>query len=688
MTPFQTTRRGLLVVSAVLVLFGYVVLLTQVLDKNSAQHWGVLSIPQFGERVREYGALTNIVALDTASDPFFGACRKLDLALPINARIYMDDMLGPTNAHRCMLYGYMVYFLFPREVATSLDQPPLIGRDGFSGRAAESRDDLVTARFDVEVAASGNAIKGRPLRNDLAIQPPISPSWFPSRRDAFIAFLLPLLTALTGLELFRLLFPTLHTDLPLLERLGCGFGLGMMAVAAATLGVKLCGFHGRGVVLVATAAGALAAVRHNRTALLAGITAGLPKTVQSLAPMLGAVMFLLVFAAAGVLGLVESDAVAAWMLKAKLQYLYTGKELVAWFSEPRLMHAHLDYPPLMPSLHAATFDSIGRVDEYVTKFWPAWMLLLLIGTVVSTSGKRSGRLPGPSFFLLALMLLPATRLFTESEGGTMPMIFFTSLGFLECALAQLEQEPARLGLGLTLLCGAALVKFEGFVILAAVALWLVLLPATRSVLTHPARSWRAAVFALAAALPFFWLRAHITTLVFESHWAQYALQQPGTTLASMPAFLLMMTTRWFVNPDLATWSADSGHLQWVGKWEGFTSLYHHPTMALAWLTLFMTVAAWLVFRERRMTLVWLVAVILTVLLGFSFVFSSFVSTTSLSRMLEFYTQDIASARYLFPLLVAWSTTVLTLLFRDSVEELPDGPSVEEGEPRVDPSVLT
>jgi hypothetical protein len=68
-----------------------------------------------------------------------------------------------------------------------------------------------------------------------------------------MAFLLPLLTALSGVWLLRLVSgPGLSGRMPLAEQLACGLGLGMMAVAALTLGVKLCGFHGRGWVLVLT----------------------------------------------------------------------------------------------------------------------------------------------------------------------------------------------------------------------------------------------------------------------------------------------------------------------------------------------------------------------------------------------------------------------------------------------------
>ena len=79
---------------------------------------------------------------------------------------------------------------------------------------------------------------------ELSIRNPVNPDWFDSYFDLVIAFLLPLLTALAGMWLFRFLFPALSGQMPLLEQLACGLGLGMMAVAAFTLGIKLCGFHG------------------------------------------------------------------------------------------------------------------------------------------------------------------------------------------------------------------------------------------------------------------------------------------------------------------------------------------------------------------------------------------------------------------------------------------------------------
>ena len=92
-----------------------------------------------------------------------------------------------------------------------------------------------------------------------------------------MAFLLPLLTALAGMWLFRFLFPALSERMPLLEQLACGLGLGMMAVAALTLGVKLCGFSGRGLILAVTAVGGIAEIWRDRKAFWTGISWRLPE---------------------------------------------------------------------------------------------------------------------------------------------------------------------------------------------------------------------------------------------------------------------------------------------------------------------------------------------------------------------------------------------------------------------------
>jgi hypothetical protein len=244
----------------------------------------------------------------------------------------------------------------------------------------------------------------------------------------------------------------------------------------------LCGFHERGLILIVTAVGAIAEIWRDRKVLLTKITDSYWKLVRSpitaIFVIIGLLVFLILFRIVGLEGLVDGDAMR-WMLKAKIIHLYTGSEIVQWFSNPRLAYAHLDYPTLVPSLHSATYDSLGHVDDFVTKFWPTWMLFFLLAALASLNRAGNNWRHVASFALLGLLLLPATQEYVQCEGSTLPMIFFTVLGFVQCAFWLVGKDRARLGLGLTLLFGAAMSKFEGFIFLALVGSWLLLLPSAR-----------------------------------------------------------------------------------------------------------------------------------------------------------------------------------------------------------------
>jgi hypothetical protein len=124
----------------------------------------------------------------------------------------------------------------------------------------------------------------------------------------------------------------------------------------------------------------------------------------------------------------------------------------------------------------------------------------------------------------------------------------------------------------------------------------------------------------------------------------------------------MMTARWFVSPTLADWEAQGSHLHWIGRWDGVSSLYNHPTLGMAWVALGLTVLAGWFYPARRRLVFWLSAMIGMILIGFSSVFSAFVCTMDRSRALEYYTAEIASGRYLFPILVAWAAVAGILVF--------------------------
>ena len=623
------------------------------------------SLAQTLTRGKQLAVISDISSRDGEISEANGGCRHDELLLPEDARIFMTDMTGPANNGKVAYYFWTTYYFFPREVGTSLNHKTLQTRDGFVGTTSESDQEILSNGYDVRADTVSNILYLNSVRA-IAVRNPVNPVWFDSRSDLVIAFLLPLLTALAGMWLLRLLFPTLGGRMPLPEQLACGLALGMMAVAAVTLGVKLCGFHGRGLVLVVTALGTIAEIWRDRRVFLARTIDGFQKLVcnpvTAVFMVIGLLVFLVLFRIAGLEGLVDDDAMR-WMLKAKIIHLYTGNELVQWFSNPALAHAHLDYPTLVPSLHSATYDSIGPVDEFVTKFWPTWMLLFLLAALASLARAGKGWFHAPSFGLLGLLLLPATQKYVQWEGSTLPMVFFTVMGFVQCAIWLIEKDRARLGLGLTLLFGGAMAHFSGFIFLALVAGWIFLLPWARPSLKPLPRLWPVLAFCFLAALPYICLRVRIPVLEYESDWAGYALHDPGSTLSNLPAIFLILIARLFLSPDLANWSGGDGGFHWTGKWDGLSSLYNQQMLGLPWICLFMTVALWFAIPTRRQVIVWTLATLISVLIAFSGVFTSFVSVTNMTQVIA-YTADDVSGRYLLPVLLAWFATMMTMLFAE------------------------
>jgi signal transduction histidine kinase len=362
-------------------------------------------------------------------------------------------------------------------------------------------------------------------------------------------------------------------------------------------------------------------------------------------------------------GLVDPDAVMAWSLKAKIIHLYTGNELVQWFSNPRLAHAHLDYPTLVPSLHSATYDSLGHVDEFVTKFWTTWMLFFLIAALASLNRVGNNWQHVSSFVLLGLLLLPFTQAYVQTEGSTLPMVFFTVMGFVQCGIWLVGKDRARLGLGLTFLFGGAMTHFEGFVFLALVAGWILLLPSARPSLKLSLKFWRILAFWGLAALPFICLRLQIPSLHYQSAWASYAVRNPGTTLSNWPGIFMILLARLFVNPDLASWNGEGGRFHWIGKWDGLSSLYNHTTLGLAWLCLLLTVALWFAVPARRQVFIWALAMFVSATVALSGIFTSLITVGGLNEAINL-TKDLTGGRYLLPMLLAWFATMITMFFAD------------------------
>jgi hypothetical protein len=213
------------------------------------------------------------------------------------------------------------------------------------------------------------------------------------------------------------------------------------------------------------------------------------------------------------------------------------------------------------------------------------------------------------------------------------------------------------------LFGAAMTKFEGFILLALVGSWMLLIPSAHPSFRWSARSWWVPGFCLLTALPFVVLRMRVPTLHPESGWVGYALHHPVVTLLNVPVIFAVMLTRLFLNPQFAHWRAEAGDLHWDGHWEGFSSLFNQPALGLPWLCFGLSVMLWFARPESRVVVVWISTMLIAALLAFSLVFSSFVNITSLEAVLG-YTADDTAGRYLLPVLVAWFVTLMTAFFNE------------------------
>ena len=598
--------------------------------------------------------------------------RRTDLMLPKDSKVFIAGMTGPTNFWKRIYLYRLTYQLFPREVAVSLDQPAVQTQDGFHGRGDVSDEEIFANGFDLIVKITPQfSVHPRP---GLPIRTVSNPDWFDSRTDFTIAFLLPLLTAISGMLLLRLLFAQTAAKMGVLEQMACAFGLGMMAVAALTLSMKLWGFHGYRVVYCAVTLGSVVELLRNQKSYWAAVAGWSSRVIRNpvtiVAVVIGVITFVLMFRLAGLAPMVEYDAQMSWGLKAKIMHLYAGRELIEWFSNPRLAHAHLDYPPLMSALHTATYDSLGHVDDFVSKFWPVWMLLFLIAALASLVNRARGWFQAPKLVLLGIMLIPATLQYALWEGATMPATFFTALGCMQCALATVKKEPARLCLGLTLLFGGAMTKFEGGVFLILAFASLLLLPAARTMLRMSIASWSAAFFCFAVVLPYVCLRARIPSLNFESNWAGNILLQPGATLANWPAIFLMMFSRLFASPELADWIDNDGHFQWCGHWGGISTVFDPQTMGLVWLCVAMTFVLWLAASERRAVILWISVMVIGTVAFYSVISAGFVNAHSAEHLVDhdqltprYYIPMLESTqRYFFPTLATWFFTILAVSF--------------------------
>ena len=627
--------------------------------------------PYNGPRLKSFFQLQKVAnVLRQESDPVRrennvdGEIRWLDTMVPTNGRIFVLDMLGPENFDKMAAYYYVTYYFYPREVAISLGQPPAFQLGEATGRKPVSLEEINQAGYDFAVQVKSNGtLSVLPLGSSAPLPPETRSKPIPEG-DWLLAFLLPLAAAITGSRMVRWLFRDLKGILTTGELLASGLAVGVFFLTQLTLGLRLAGVRWErilaGMIFVWAVGEWMLLVRRRR----------IPRPqfkVQYLWWLLLVPAGLILwcqFRLAGLLGIQEFDAVAFWAFKAKILHDWAGKGLWTWFKNPALGYAHLDYPLLVPLLHALTYGALGHVNDFVIKFWNQWMLLLLAWAVLG-----AGRFPAKSPWLAAavamvIVLLPMTREYALMEGGTLPMFFYTVLASMQLAIGMVEQQSGRLRLGLLLLLALVMVKFEGMVFLGFWGILLLLGRDSRAALWPPWRVGWAGVLGLAAWLPYMVFRLNGPVSHPQSGWLGLLIKNAGAVFHILPMTWIAMLSRRLLNNDFADWtSPDNQHAVWQGHWMGWQSLVDQATQGAGWVCLLLLAVAW--YRGGRLR--WMMVSLFLMFLVYATVLSLVWSTVHSSPLN--YTLaldgsgDNLGGRYHYPALMAWFVAGIVLLLR-------------------------
>jgi hypothetical protein len=170
------------VIAASLVAFASFVITWQIRHYNDVRDF-YPSVSLSLLRGQQLAAISDISQRDSQSTTASGHDRNLDLVLPKDARVFMTDMTGPNKFAMHGQYFWMTYYLFPREVGTSLDHITHYTKDGFLGKTSESDQEILAHGFDVRMDITSDGGNTRPLGN-LSLREPVNPDWFDERAVA------------------------------------------------------------------------------------------------------------------------------------------------------------------------------------------------------------------------------------------------------------------------------------------------------------------------------------------------------------------------------------------------------------------------------------------------------------------------------------------------------------------------
>ncbi|HEU6449420.1 MAG TPA: hypothetical protein VFV23_13390 [Verrucomicrobiae bacterium] len=470
----------------------------------------------------------------------------------------------------------------------------------------------------------------------------------------FLAFLLPVAVAFAGTRIVRLILgKKFEENFGIGLRFTLGLAVGMVVFSQSVLLAAIAGIDLSGALAWAAMIWGIVEV-----ILLAPKAVAGAKQIQFHSAHLWLLLLLPVIYAAWVFGklstlegTLEFDANAFWVFKAKILYLEHGKNLFTTIHQSNLGYTHMDYPMLVPGIYTLGYGLAGGVDEFINKVWPFWMMVALSIAVISLSRIWKRPRPLPLLIVNLLCFLPATLQFVRNEGGTIPMVYGTSLAAMLFVVAIANADQFAIAAGILSLIMCATTKFEG-VIYAALWGGITMILCWRRGWLKSSLIWKPIAVAAICLVPYLCFRLEKPILHPESNWAHEGIRSPATVAHRFPQTLLLDVGCRFFDKEFFKWQTpDKEHLQFVGHWNGFKSLANPELSALPWLLLvFIGFSLWKKSRER-FALVVLLAVIFGELAFLSFVISCLARMQAdVAQVIDFGTNVVG--RYYYPFFVA------------------------------------
>ncbi|HEY1788440.1 MAG TPA: hypothetical protein VGJ73_09810 [Verrucomicrobiae bacterium] len=366
-------------------------------------------------------------------------------------------------------------------------------------------------------------------------------------------------------------------------------------------------------------------------------------------------------------GTLEYDANAFWVFKAKILYLEQGNNLIQVLRDVNLGYAHMDYPMLVPSLYTLDYGVVGCVDEFVNKVWPFWMMVALCAGIISAARLWKYPRPLPIAVVTLIAFMPASIEFIRNEGGTIPMVFYTSMAALLIASAlYAENDLAPAGLVLVL-AGCFSTKFEGVIFAAFTSCALLPFALQRGWLKNRTL-WKCAAAAAVCIVPYLLYRLARPVPNAESAWFHTGMMTPGAVLHRFPQVWFLEVFARFFSPTFFHWQADGSHLQWAGHWAGWGSLINDQLAVLPWLLVALLILT-VIYKSRGRLVVAILSVVVLAIFTFLAFVVSCLHKDDLQPAIDFACSVVG--RYYYPFFTAWFLGTAAIWFLDDKQPAPE-----------------